>query len=120
MAGHAKSTRKLGTKTKIAAFQFEDLATAIAAEVMMVRLAGDLVPKRLTGHRDRGEPVVLQQGPDIAVDGSDAQPTDLGLGGAQHLFRRERPVRTLKGFPNRSFLTCIARLSGQCSPSNTG
>jgi hypothetical protein len=25
----------------------------------------------------------------------------------------------LKCFPDRSFLTCIARLSGQCRPSNT-
>jgi hypothetical protein len=42
------------------------------------------------------------------------------LRGSQHLLRREWPVCTLKCFSDRSFLTCVARLSGQCRPSNTG
>lgn len=119
MSGDAKAAREFGTKTEIAAFQLEDLAAAIAAEVVVMRLAGDLVAKRFTRHRNSGEPVALKQGPDVPVDGGDAQAADLSLRGGQYLLRGEWPVRPLKGFPDRSFLTCITRLSGQCCPSNT-
>lgn len=120
MAGHAKAAWELGAKTEIATFQLVDLAAAVAAEVMVMRLAGNLVTKRFTGHRDGSEPVALQQGPNVPVDGGDAEAADLSLCGGQHLFRRQWPVCSLKCFSDRSFLSCITRLSGQCSPSNTG
>lgn len=120
MAGHAKAARELGAKTEIAAFQLVDLAAAIAAEVMVMCLAGNLVAERFTGHRDGREPVALQKRPNVPVDSGDAEAADLSLCGGQHLFRREWPVCSLKRFSDRSFLSCITRLSGQCSPSNTG
>lgn len=120
MAGHSKAAWKLWAKTEVAAFQLVDFAAAVATEVVVMRLAGNLVAKRLTGHRDGGEPVALQKGPNVAVDGGDAEAADLSLCGGQHLLRREWPVGSLKCFSDRSFLACITRLSGQCSPSNTG
>ena len=120
MAGHTKAARQLWAKTEIATLQLIDLAAAVTAEMMVMRLAGDLIAKRFTGHGDGSEPVGLQQSPDVAVDSGDAQAADLGLRGGQHLLRGEWPVCTLKRFSDRSFLTCIARLSGQCCPSNTG
>jgi len=60
MASHAKAARQLRAKAQIATFQLKDLAAAVAAEMMVVRLAGDLIPKRFPGHGDGGEPVTLQ------------------------------------------------------------
>lgn len=118
MAGHAKAARKLRTEAEIAAFQLKDLAAAVTTEVVMMRLAGHFVPKRLTGHRHRGEPIALQQRSNVSVDRGYAQTADLSLCGTKHLFRREWSVCPLKRFANRSFLTCVARLSRQCCPSN--
>ena len=119
MAGYAKATRKIWAKTEITAFQLENLAATVAAEVVVMRFAGDLITKRFTGHGNRSEPVALEQSPNVAVDRGDAQTADFGLCGGQHFLRGKWPVRTLKCFSDRSFLTCVARLSGQCCPPNT-
>lgn len=120
MTGHTKAAREFWAKAEIATLELEDFAAGVAAEVMVMRLAGDFITECFTGHGDGREPVVLEQSPDVAVDSGDAEAADLGLRGGQHLLRREWPVGTLKCFSDRSFLPCITRLSGQCSPSNTG
>ena len=61
MAGGTEASRKPGVSTELAPLQLEDLATAIAAEVVMMGLAGDLIPQGLTGHRNRRQPITLQQ-----------------------------------------------------------
>ena len=61
MAGDTEATRESGVGIELAPLQFEDFAAAIAAEVMMMGLAGDLIPKSFARHGDRREPVTLQQ-----------------------------------------------------------
>ncbi len=44
MAGDTEAARKLRESTELASLQLEDLATAVAAEVVMMSLARDLIP----------------------------------------------------------------------------
>ena len=60
MAGGTEASRKPGVSTELAPLQLEDLATAIAAEVVMMGLAGNFIPQSFAGHGDRREPVTLQ------------------------------------------------------------
>lgn len=87
MASDTETARKLGVGSEFAALQLEDLATAVAAEVMMMGLAGNLIPQSLTGHGDRREPVAFEQRTDVAIYGGDAETFDLSLRCGQHLFR---------------------------------
>ncbi len=50
MASDTEAAGKLGVGAEFAALQFEDLSTTVAAEVVMMGLAGDLIPQSLTGH----------------------------------------------------------------------
>lgn len=50
MASDTKAAGKFGMGAEFAALQLEDLATAVAAEVVMMGLAGNLIPQSLTGH----------------------------------------------------------------------
>lgn len=59
MAGDTEAAWKLGVGTEIASLQLKDFATAVAAEVVMMGLAGDLIPQGFAGHRDGREPVTL-------------------------------------------------------------
>jgi len=96
MAGNAETARKLGLGTEFASRKLENLATAIAAEVVVMRLAGDFIPHRFTGHGDRCEPITFQQRTDVAIYGGDTQTFDVGLRCAQYLFRRKRSIGLLK------------------------
>jgi hypothetical protein len=49
-----------------------DGSARIALEVVMVSLTRDLIPGRITGHLDCGEPSVFHQTADISVDSGDA------------------------------------------------
>jgi len=60
MASDTEAARELGVGVELAALELKDLPTAVAAEVMMMGLAGNLVPKGFTGHGDGREPIVLQ------------------------------------------------------------
>lgn len=70
--GHTKSAWKPRVDADIASLELEDLATVVTAEMMMMILARDFVAQGLTGHRDRCEPVTLQQCADVAVYSGDA------------------------------------------------
>ena len=60
MAGDAEAAWKPGVRIEFASLQFVDLSAAVAAEVVMMGLAGDLIPQGFAGHGDRREPVTLQ------------------------------------------------------------
>lgn len=72
MAGHTEAARQLGVDAEIASLEFEDLATAIAAEMMVMRLAGNLISQGFAGHGDRREPLTLQQRANVPVYRGDA------------------------------------------------
>lgn len=96
MAGNAEAARKLGLGTEFASLKLEDFATAIAAEVVMMRLASDFIPQRFAGHGDCCKPITFQQRTNVAIYGGDTQTFDVGLRCAQYLFRRKRSIGLLK------------------------
>lgn len=61
MASGAEAARKSGMGVELTSLEFEDLATTVAAEVMMVGFASDLIAQGLTRHRDRRQPIDFQQ-----------------------------------------------------------
>lgn len=113
MAGYTEATRQLRMHAEIASLELEDLATSITTEMMVMRLACNLISQGFAGHRDGCEPVAFQQRANVPVYGRDAQPFHLSLRRRQHLFRRERTISPKKSLSNCRFLTCIARLCGQ-------
>ncbi len=50
MTGDAETTRKFWMGAEIASLEFEDLAASIAAKMMMMGLACNLVPQGFAGH----------------------------------------------------------------------
>jgi hypothetical protein len=100
VARDVEPSRELRLKTQVTTLELKHLAATVAAEVMMVRFAGHLVAHGLAGHRDRSEPVTLEQRADVAIDGGDAEAFDFRLGGREDLIRRERTISTEKGLPD--------------------
>jgi len=100
MAGDTEAARKPGVSAELASLEFKHFATAIAAEVMMMSLTGDLIPERFARHGDRCKPIALHQRTDIAIYGGDTQTFDLSLRRVQYLFRRKRAVSLLKCLSN--------------------
>lgn len=100
MAGDVETARELGLETQVTTLELKHLAATVAAEVMMVRFAGDLVAHGLAGHRDGSEPVTLEQRADVAVDGGDAEAFHFRLGRREDLIRRERTIGAEKGLPD--------------------
>ena len=60
MASDAEAAREPGVRIEFASLQLIDLAAAVAAEVVMMGLTGNLIPQSFAGHGDRREPVTLQ------------------------------------------------------------
>jgi hypothetical protein len=100
MAGDTEAAWQLGVGAELASLELEYFAAAIAAEVMMMGLAGDLIPERFARHGNRCKPIALNQRTDIAIYGSDTQTFDLSLRRVQYLFRRKRTVGLLKCLSN--------------------
>lgn len=50
MTSDAEAAREPGVGVEFASLQFKDFAAAVAAEVMMMGLAGDLIAQRLARH----------------------------------------------------------------------
>jgi len=80
VAGVLEAAGELGAGLHLAAFEFVDGAADVALEVVVVGLAGYFVAGGVAGDVDRGEPVVVDQAADVAVDGGDAEGIDLFLG----------------------------------------
>ena len=50
MAGDAEATRKFRVSAEIASLELEDLATSVAAEMMVMRLTRNLISQGFAGH----------------------------------------------------------------------
>lgn len=72
MTGHPETARKFRMSAEVTSLQFENFATAIAAEVVMMCLASHLISQSFTRHRDSRKPITLQQRANIAVYRRDA------------------------------------------------
>ena len=68
----AKAARQLSLLLSTP-LQIVDLSAVIAAEVVMVGLAGLLISRRFTGQLNGCQPALLEHRLEIAIDGRDAQ-----------------------------------------------
>jgi hypothetical protein len=50
MTGHTEAARKLRMNAKIASLEFKDFATAITAEMMMMRFARNFISQGFAWH----------------------------------------------------------------------
>ena len=87
-----------------------DGAAGVALEVVVVGLAGDLVAGGVAGDVDRGEPVVVDEAADVAVDGGDAERVDLLLGETEGFVWREWTIGFEEGCADGIFLAGVAGL----------
>lgn len=100
MAGDTEAAWQLGVGAKLTSLELKHFATTIAAEVMMMGLAGDLIPERFARHGDSSKPIALHQRAYIAIYGGDTETFDFSLRRVQYLFRRKRAVCLLKCLSN--------------------
>jgi hypothetical protein len=110
VAGVLEASGKLGLGLNLAAFELVDGATAIALEVMVMGFAGDLVAGGVAGDVDWGEPLVLDEAADVAVDGGDAERVDLFLGEGEGFVWRQGPISFEEGGANGVLLPGVAGL----------
>ena len=108
MTGHEKTPGKIRLELNAAAGHLENFAAFVAAKVMMMFLARNLVTRGLPGQNNRGQPVLFHQSRYIAVDGCNADALDHLSGRVKRLFRRKRTIRAEKSRPNGVFLPCLS------------
>ena len=118
MAGDPKALRKIRLKLNAAARHLEDLMALVAAKMMVMFLARDLVPGRLSRQGDRGQPVLFQKIADVAINRRNADALYPFPGVVQRLFRRKRTIRAQERRPNRIFLPRPSRLNNQTHASS--
>lgn len=70
----------------------EDSIAIPAVKMMMVRLSGDLVASRFPGKADLDQPGLIDERPQVTVDGGDAQTGDDRSRGLVNLHRAQRPA----------------------------
>jgi len=110
VAGVLEAAGELGAGLHLAAFEFVDGAADVALEVVVVGLAGDLVAGGVAGDVDRGEPLVVDQAADVAVDGGDAEGVYLFLGKGEGFVGGEGAIGLEEGGADGVFLAGVAGL----------
>src|SRR5690606_38942862 len=80
----------------------------LAAKMMVMWLASQFEPARLTGQVHRHKPVLVQQCPYVPVYRSDSESLHLRPRPGVHLRRGEWPVGVLEGPPDRTALSSVA------------
>ena len=88
MPQSSKASRELDVELWVTAFQFVGLPAIVTAEVMVVRLPGNLVTRRFTRELYGNEPAFLDHGLQIAVYRPNAQVTNSVLRITEHFLRR--------------------------------
>jgi hypothetical protein len=111
VAAVLEASGKLGLGLDLTAFELVDGAAAIALEVMVVGLAGDLVAGGVAGDVDGSEPLVLDEAADVAVDGGDAERVDVFLGEGEGFVWGQGPIGFEEGGANGILLPGIAGLN---------
>src|SRR5690606_4347050 len=84
-----------------AARQVEDPVAGDAGEVVVMPLAGDLVARPLPGKVDAGQPALIDQRLDGAVDRGLADPCHAVAGAREDLLRRQRSALVLEDGADR-------------------
>ena len=110
MAGVLEAAREFGPGLDLAAFKLVDGAANVALEVVVVGLAGYLVAGGVAWDLDRGEPLVVDQAADVAVDGGDAEGVYLFLGEGEGFVGGERAIGLKEGGADGVFLAGVAGL----------
>lgn len=90
MADGLESSGGKATEPGDAARQIEDTAAEFAIEVVMVRLAGWFIARRLPRQDNGHDLASLQHSSDIAIDRGDAESGNIHLRGFHEFLNRER------------------------------
>jgi hypothetical protein len=110
VAGVLKAAGEFGAGLHLAAFELVDGAAGVALEVVVVGLAGYFVAGGVAGDVDWGEPLVIDQAADVAVDGGDAEGVYLFLSQGEGFVGREGAIRLEEGGADGVFLAGVAGL----------
>ena len=100
MALQDESARDVGVEVSGATVDLEHFVAALAEEVVVVILAGDLVAWGLSGDLDHGRETGTGEGVDGAVDGGESEAWDDRLCEVEDLDGAQRAVGVFKGAEN--------------------
>jgi len=89
---HTEAAWKLPLDFQTTPFHLKDFAAIIAVEMMMMLFAGNLVTGRLPGDFHGHQPLIVNQGSNVAINRSDADSFNELLSIVKSLFRRKRPA----------------------------
>ena len=110
MAGVLEAAGELGARLHLAALKLVDGAADVALEVVVVGFAGYFVAGGVAGDIDGGEPLVVDQTADVAVDSGDAEGIYLFLGEGEGFVGGEGAIRLEEGGADGLFLAGVAGL----------
>ncbi len=108
MTGHAETGRDQLFDFRWAAFDLEDLAAGAAMKMVVMRFARALVARWLAREFDSGQPLLVDQILDAAIDGGDSESADVFGGSGQDLIGGERTSGLFDGFADGGALFCIS------------
>ena len=100
--------------------QLEDLAAALAAEVVVVPAAGTLVAGRLVRQVDGHDVAVLGEDGQVAVHGGEAEAGVVGGGALEHLLRREGAGGLVEGLQDGAALGGLTHDAASVPPASAG
>lgn len=96
---HRESGRHERFQVIRASLEFEYTPAVPAMEMMMVRLAGKFVSRRLAGNVDGNEIARFNEVAQVAIDRGDADTGRMGARFVERLLRTQRPARFFKDMP---------------------
>lgn len=94
---------------------FEQAVAASTVEMVVVRLAMELIPRDFTKKFDLGEPPLVEQASDVSIDGRNAEAAHLASCSVEHLGRAQGAIGALEHATNRAALSGITFHRGGAS-----
>jgi len=108
MPGHTEASRHQRLDVQAPA-EFKDLLALLAAEMMMMILAGYLIARGFAWQVDFYQDAFFEERVDGAIDGSNAHALDFLGDFLEDVLRAERPVQFFKNRPDGPALASAAR-----------
>lgn len=105
--GLAKATRQFRLERRNTSFEFIQLFTSVALEVVVMLFPSYFISRRMAGNLYRLQPALIHQGLNVSIDRSLAECRVMTLRSLQNLVRREWPIGFDKGVADGRLLPCV-------------
>lgn len=107
MPGRAKATRQLRLELRNTPFEFVQLFTLVALEVVVMLFPGHFIARRIARNLYRLQPALIDQRLNISIDSGLAERRVMALRSRKDLVWREWPISFDEGIADGRLLSCV-------------